>query len=134
MVRQSTGQHVLDVGRGHLARGSRLIGVTWLVCFAVANAVGTSLWLRRDRLRPYPAISTLFLVIAICGLVAVGTFDVLRPASVRPDSTTENGRSLLGIMGQGDLRRAYLVLLVGVPLGMVWPRLEGTVCLGESPR
>jgi hypothetical protein len=112
------------VGGVWLAVLAPLIGVTWLVCFAVANAVGTSLWWRRDRLRPYPAIQILFLVIAICGLVAVGTFDVRRPASVRPDSTTENGRSLLGIMGQGDLHRAYLVLLVGVPLGMVCAHLR----------
>jgi hypothetical protein len=112
------------VGGVWLAVLAPLIGVIWLVCFAVANAVGTALWLRRDRLRPYPAIQILFLVIAICGLLAVGTFDVLRPASVRPDSTTENGRSLLGIMGQGDLRRAYLILLVGVPVGMVYAHLR----------
>jgi len=101
----------LLVGGALLAFYAPLIGVTFLVCFAVANAIGTSLWLRRDRLRPYPAIQFLLLVIAISGLVAVVTFDVLRPADVRLNLTSESG---------GDLHKAYLIFLVGVPLGMVW--------------
>jgi hypothetical protein len=99
------------VGGVSLAFYAPLIGVTFLACFAIANAIGTSLWLRRDRLRPYPAIQILLLVIAISGLVALVTFDVLRPASVRLDLTSENG---------GDLRQGYLMFLVGVPLGMLW--------------
>jgi hypothetical protein len=99
------------VGGVPLAFHAPLIGVTFLICFAVANAIGTWLWLRRDRLRPYSAIQMLLLVIAICGLVALVTFDVLRPASVRLDLTSQYG---------GDLDKGYLFFLVGVPLGMVW--------------
>jgi hypothetical protein len=99
------------VGGAPLAYHAPLIGVTFLVCFAVANAIGTSLWLRRERLRPYPAMQIMLLVIAISGIAALASFDVLRPADVRLDLTSENG---------GDLHEAYLIFLVGVPLGMVW--------------
>jgi len=102
------------VGGALYAFCAPLIGVTFLICFAVANAIGTSLWLRRDRLRPYPAIQILLLVIAMSGLVALVTFDVLRPANVRLDLTSENG---------GDLHEGYLMFLVGVPLGMVGAHL-----------
>jgi hypothetical protein len=88
-----------------------MIGITFVICFGVANAIGTSLWLRRDRLRPYPALQVLLSVIAISGLVALVTFDVLRPPGGRPHLTLGNG---------GDLRQGYLMFLVGVPLGMIW--------------
>jgi hypothetical protein len=99
------------VGGVPLAVYAPMIGATFLICFAVANTIGTSLWLRRDRLRPYPAIQILLMVIAISGLVALVTFDVLRPANVRLGLDLENG---------ADLRQGYLFFLVGVPLGMVW--------------
>jgi hypothetical protein len=111
------------VGAAQFALHAPLIGITWLLCFTVANAIGTSLWLRRDRLGPYPAIHILLLVIAISGLMALVSFGVLRPADVRLDLTSENGRSLLGVMGRGDLQKLYLGLLVGVPLGLVWAHL-----------
>jgi hypothetical protein len=103
------------VGGVPLAIYSATIGITWLTCFAVANAAGTCLWMSRDRLRPYPAYQLLLLIIAVSGLVALFTFDVLRP-----DSRSNNGLSFLGIMGRGDLQRGYCFLLVIVPLGMVW--------------
>lgn len=99
------------VGAVPLVFYAPMIGVTFLICFAVANAIGTWLWLRRDRVPPYPAMQMLLLGIAITGLVALVTLDALRPARVRLDLTSEFG---------GDLHQAYLIFVVGVPLGMIW--------------
>ena len=51
----------------------------WLVCFAVANAVGSWLWCRRDRLRPYPALQVLLLACGANSLMALVALHVLRP-------------------------------------------------------
>jgi hypothetical protein len=111
------------VGAAQSALHAPLIGITWLACFTVANGIGTTLWLRRDRLRPYPAIQMLLLVLAISGLGALVSFDVLRPADVRLDLTSENGRSLPGVMGGGYRHQVYLGLLVGLPSGLIWAHL-----------
>ncbi len=50
----------------------------WLVCFAVANAVGTWLWWRRDRLRPYPALQALLLACGANSSMALVALHVLR--------------------------------------------------------
>src|SRR4051794_27734348 len=51
----------------------------WLACFAVANAIGSWLWWRRDRLRPYPALQVLLLACGINGLLALVALHLLRP-------------------------------------------------------
>lgn len=51
----------------------------WLACFAVANAIGTWLWRRRDRLPPYPALQALLATCGVCSLVALAALHVLRP-------------------------------------------------------
>ena len=58
---------------------SRAVAVVWLACFLAANVVGSRLWSRRRRLRPFPAIQIGFLVCGVSGLLALTTLHLLRP-------------------------------------------------------
>jgi uncharacterized membrane protein YhaH (DUF805 family) len=96
-------------------------GITaiWLACFLITNAVGTSLWIRRDHIRPYPAIQCLLAVIGVSGLLALLAFDWLGGV----DAWAAVGIEKLGVPGNGgwsELRTGYLCLLLGVPAMMVY--------------
>jgi hypothetical protein len=69
------------------------IAAAFSLCFAVANVVGTALWSRCDRLRPYAAMQLLILVIGVSGTVAIASVDVLRPAGAPPDANWDEIRS-----------------------------------------
>ncbi len=90
----------LLVGAATLVVQAPLLAVWWVVCFALVNAVGTGLWLRRDRLRPYPAIQALLALCGLAGLFAVGALGLFGPE--------QTGRN-------GSLRSVYGFFLVGVP-------------------
>lgn len=47
------------------------LGLAPLVCFTVANAVGTVLWRARGRLAPYPAFQIQLTVLGVCSWVAL---------------------------------------------------------------
>ncbi len=84
------------------------LAAVWLLCFAVANALGTWLWRRRDRMLPHPAYQ--LLVLSICGSSLFGllTFDWFWPQGVPRES----------------LREAYAVICFE-PVGMaLWCILE----------
>ena len=83
----------------------------WLAGVAVANAIGSWMWWRRDRLRPYPALRALLLVCGVDGLMALVALHVLRPGLriTRP----------LGIY-LADEPRSILWLLVLVVSLMTW--------------
>jgi hypothetical protein len=51
----------------------------WLACFAAANAIGSWMWQRRDRLRPYPALQALLLGCGVNSLMALVALHALRP-------------------------------------------------------
>ncbi|MHC5113621.1 MAG: hypothetical protein ACYTGP_04240 [Planctomycetota bacterium] len=53
------------------ARDWRL-GVLTLACFLAPNVVGTMLWMRRDRIAPYPAIQIMLGTLGVSAVVAVG--------------------------------------------------------------
>jgi hypothetical protein len=55
------------------------VAVVWLVCFAVANAIGSWLWWRRDRIPPYTALQALLLACGINSLLALIALHLLRP-------------------------------------------------------
>jgi hypothetical protein len=86
------------------AIGFRAPGVAAVfgACFAVANAVGIFLWLRRDSLRPYAAIQLLVLVCGVSSFIAWLTLTWVRP-------------DVVAALGW----HSYLVFLV-VPAIMVW--------------
>lgn len=87
----------------------------WLACFAVANAIGSWMWRRRDRLRPYPALQALLAVCGANGLMALVALHVCRPGLriTRP----------LGIY-LADEPRLILWLLVLVISLMTWFHLQ----------
>jgi hypothetical protein len=102
----------------------------WLACFAVANAIGSWMWRRRDRLRPYPALQALLLVCGVNGLIALVALHICRPGLriTRP----------LGI-SLADEPRLILWLLVLVIALMAWFHLQergakkqGLTSQGES--
>lgn len=51
----------------------------WLACLAVANAIGSWVWWRRDRFRPYPALQALLLTCLVIGVPALVALYTLRP-------------------------------------------------------
>jgi hypothetical protein len=67
------------VGAAVLTPRAPEVAAVWLFCFAVANAIGSWLWWRRDRLRPYPAMQLLLLACGASGLLALISLHVLRP-------------------------------------------------------
>ena len=46
-----------------------------MACFAIANAVACRMWLRRDRLAPYPSIQWLIVVMGVVAAIAFVTVD-----------------------------------------------------------
>jgi hypothetical protein len=75
-----------------------------MCCFVVANGAGIWLWHRRDRLRPYPAMQLLVLIVAITGLLAMVRFAMLRPSGLE-----------LNANWKAEIRRGILMLLLGAP-------------------
>ncbi len=59
------------------------LAAVWLLCFAVPNALGTWLWLRRDRMAPHPAYQLLVLLICGSSLSGLLTFDWFWPQGSR---------------------------------------------------
>jgi hypothetical protein len=69
-----------------VARASPWLATVWLFCFAVVNAVGIWLWLRRDQIAPSPAFQLLGLSVAGGGLLILGSLDWFWPDSVPRES------------------------------------------------
>jgi hypothetical protein len=118
------------VGSALLLPHAPEVAGVWLACFAVANAIGSWMWQRRDGLRPYPALQALFLVCGVNGLIALVALHVRRPGLriTRP----------LGIY-LADEPRLILWLLVLVISLMTWFHLqergakkEGLTSQGQS--
>ena len=99
-------------GAASCARQAPRIATVWLGCFLFAIIIGTWMWRRRDRLRPYPALQVLLLVVGVSGLVALISVDALRPASLRLD------------MPPSEMRMGFRALLIGVPVLMAWFALQ----------
>ena len=97
---------MLACGLWLLVEARPLAGALLLGCFAAANALGTYLWAKRDRLDPYKAIQSLI------GLIFCLTTAALGPMSYcgllgRLDERLENPKSL------------FLILLL-FPAMMIW--------------
>jgi hypothetical protein len=110
----------LLVGAVVLSSQAPGVAALWLVGFAISNAVGLYLWRGRDRIRPYPALQILLAMLGVTGLLALIALDMLGPEGVRMDLVWENGGLRLVDKGSADTGRAYLFLLVFVPLLMAW--------------
>src|SRR5579871_2566901 len=82
------------VGAAILAFEAPAAAAAWLVCFAMANALGAWMWRQRDRLRPYAALQLLVVVVGGCGLLALVALDVLRPEGAPLDLRWEDGRQI----------------------------------------
>lgn len=95
----------LLVGAASVVAQHAWVAAWWVVCCALANAVGTGLWLRRDRVPPYPAIQALLGACGAGGLLAVAALHLF---GAIPDGQ------------HASLRPAYAVLLLGVPAMMGW--------------
>src|SRR5947207_15960007 len=78
------------------------VAAVGLLCFALANAFGTWLWHRRDRLAPHPAIQVLTLSVSGSGLLLLLTFDWFWPPVAPRES----------------LWAAYAIFCLGAPLMM----------------
>ncbi len=102
------------VGAAVLAREASDVALVWFVCATAANAVGTWLWLRRDQVRPYPAIQVLLTACGLCGLSAFVALDLGHP----------DGLALLRRLEIGGIRwsyggTSYTELLI-IPALMAW--------------
>ncbi|WP_406694307.1 hypothetical protein V5E97_24855 [Singulisphaera sp. Ch08] len=67
------------VGAVAFVRRAPEVAGIWLVCLAVANAIGSWIWWRRDRVRPYPALQALLLTCLVIGMPALVALYTLRP-------------------------------------------------------
>jgi hypothetical protein len=75
-----------------------------VLCFIAANAAGTWLWSRRDRLRPYPAMQWLVGIVATTGLLAMVSIRALGPSGFEPNARWNR-----------EINRGILIMLVGAP-------------------
>lgn len=96
------------------------VAVWWACCFALANAVGAGLWMRRDRIPPYPAIQALLATLAVAGLLAIVVLHLFGPAEVQLGLGFRDGRLAPQDAPGNTLLAAYTTLLVGVPIMMGW--------------
>jgi hypothetical protein len=96
------------------------VAALWVLCWALANSVGTVLWLRRDRVAPYPAVQGLLASCAAAGLLAVVILHASGLDDVRLGVQWRDGA--LGLVNPpgGTLRPVYAALLLGVPAMMGW--------------
>jgi hypothetical protein len=108
------------VGAAVLAPQAPWVAAWWAGCCALANAVGTCLWLWRDRVKPYPAIQALLATCGAAGLLAVVALHLFGPADVRLGVAWHEGRFILEGPPGGTLRPAYAALLLGVPALMAY--------------
>jgi hypothetical protein len=108
------------VGAAVLVPQAPWVAAWWAGCCALANAVGAWLWLRRDRVRPYPAIQALLATCGAAGLLAVAALHAFGPADVRLGVAWHDGRFILESPPGGTLRSAYAILLLGVPALMAY--------------
>ncbi len=81
----------------------RTIGLTTLALFLTANAIGTGLWMWRDRLDAHRAIQVLILLAGIYSFAATWTLD--RAGQFES----------LGVGGQVSAAQMYLILALMVP-------------------
>jgi hypothetical protein len=112
------------VGAALLAPQAPAIAAVWLLCFAVPNVVGTWMWWRRDRIRPYPALQLLLLSCLAGGLAALITLDAIRPEGVRLEIVWDAGHFRLVKMPWEAIRRGYLVFLFVPALMVMWHFME----------
>lgn len=61
---------------GILVHKDIIPGLLVLGCGLMPNVLGVALWSRRDRIAPYAAIQTLFVVTGLCALLAFVTMDL----------------------------------------------------------
>lgn len=80
------------------------VALVWVLGFSAVNMIGLALWNRRDRIRPYPALQLLLLVLGISGLVGFGSLELMAPAVFD---------------GEGWSRQDWMALLV-VPVIMTF--------------
>jgi hypothetical protein len=88
----------LLVAAAVLAPHAPAMAVVWLACFAVANAVGLGLWLRRAWVRPHTGIQLLLLTCGVAGFLAWWVLDTLRPEVVRELNWPRQGYWMLLIV------------------------------------
>jgi hypothetical protein len=108
------------VGTAILVPQAPGLAAWWAACFAAANAVGAGLWLRRDRVRPYPALQSLLAACGLAGLFAVSVLHRFRPDDIRLGLSWQQGRFALDAPQGGTLNHIYAALLLGVPALMAW--------------
>ncbi len=80
-----------------VAPAAPALAASGLLGFALANALGTWLWRRRDRIAPHPAFLALMLLISGSGLMLLLSFDWFWPATVPRESLWEGYAVLLVI-------------------------------------
>lgn len=80
----------------------RSAGLAALTFWLIANAIGTAMWMQRERLDPYRALQAL---IVVAGLTSVAATWVLDRAGQFES---------LGVGGQVSARAMYLMLAIGV--------------------
>jgi hypothetical protein len=78
---------LLPLAIGMWSQGGRGLALAVIACLLVPNVLGTVLWSRRDRVRPYPAMQLLVLFAGISAGVALAlvtwasTFGIARAAA-----------------------------------------------------
>jgi hypothetical protein len=122
------------VGAAVIAAQAPWVAAWWACCFALANAVGTGLWLRRDRVRPYPATQALLATCGVAGVLAVTALHAFGPAEVALGVGLHDGRIRLEGSPAGTLRTAYAALLLGVPAMMGWFALMERAASKPTPQ
>lgn len=60
-------------------------GVTgvWAAAFVAVNVVGTTLWRRRDRIAPFPAILALLIICFVAAAAAIASLCLLDPETAK---------------------------------------------------
>ena len=103
------------VGAAVLASQAPWIAAWWVACFLAASAVGIGLWLRRDRIRPYPALQALLATCGLAGLLAIVGLHLFGPDDLQLLVRWHQGRVMMENPPGDTLPYIYAILLLGIP-------------------
>lgn len=62
-----------------LWRAAMMVSLVWFACYLISVVVGLVIYLRRDRVAPYPALQLLLGSIGVCSCIAWTVLVVSRP-------------------------------------------------------
>jgi hypothetical protein len=107
-------------GALEFARQAPWASALCLVLWLAANALCTWIWVRRDRVPPFPAMIIMLLVGMSCALMVVAALDFRGTDPVLFNLVWDGGRIVAGDHRRWEIRSGYRTILLLFPGLIAW--------------